>query len=73
MTWQRNKDLSAWIVKFELYRVFPTFSSFSLIQSLLSRVYIIKLAKNERVTLNIYYAKNKILWISLHCLGFKII
>lgn len=40
MTWQRNKDLSAWIVKFELYRVFPTFSSFSLIQSLLSRVYV---------------------------------
>lgn len=41
MTWQRNKDLSAWIVKFELYRVFPTFSSFSLIQSLLSRVYVL--------------------------------
>lgn len=42
MTWQRNKDLSAWIVKFELYRVFPTFSymSFPLIQSLLSRVYV---------------------------------
>lgn len=48
MTWQ-NKHLSARIVKFELYRVFPTFSYVSLIQGfIITRAWIITwIAKKE--------------------------
>lgn len=79
MTWQ-NKHLSARIVKFELYRVFPTFSYMSSIQGFIlyfiSRVHVLlhELPKKKRVTLNIYNAKNKIHLVDfLYCLGFKIL